>query len=128
MAALTTAIQAIGINGFKLAASGGLVTMSTATTICTFTCSDLSKVAIFGYNPSGATDQTITINAASTAGRYIARGQGALTLTTALGSSDYFFSGQLESARFGTTNKSFVITATTTILIAAIEMTSTKGN
>jgi hypothetical protein len=128
MAALSTAIQAIGINGVKLTASGGLVTMSTATTSCTFTCSDLSKVAIFAFNPSGATDQTVTINAASTAGRYIARGQGALVLTTALGSSDYLFAGNLESARFGTTNKSFVITATTTILIAAIELSSTRGN
>lgn len=127
MAALSTAIQAIGINGFKLFTSGALLSMSTATTSCTFTCSDLSKVAIFGYNPSGATDQTITITA-STASRYIAKGQGTLTLTTALGTSDYFFSGQLESARFGSTAKSFVITATTTILIAALEMTSTKGN
>ena len=127
MGALSTAIQAIGINGFKLFTSGSLLSMSTATTSCTFTCSDLSKVAIFGYNPSGATDQTITITA-STASRYIAKGQGTLTLTTAMGTSDYFFSGQLESARFGSTVKSFVITATTTILIAALEMTSTKGN
>jgi hypothetical protein len=127
MAALSTAIQAVGINGFKLFTSGGLLSMSTATTSCTFTCSDLSKVAIFGYNPSGATDQTITLTA-STASRYIAKGQGSLVLTTAMGTSDYFFAGNLESARFGSTAKSFVITATTTILIAALEMTSTKGN
>lgn len=127
MAALSTAIQAIGINGFKLMTSGSLLTMSTATTSATFTCSDLSKVAIMGFNPTGATDVTVTITA-STASRYIAKGQGTLTLTTAMGTSDYFFAGQLESARFGSTAKSFVITATTTILIAAIELTSTKGN
>lgn len=127
MAAFSTTIQAIGINGVKLSAQGGLVSVSQATTAATFTCSDLSKVAIFAYNPSGATDQTVSISA-STAARYLAKGQGALTLTTALGTSDFLFAGNLESARFGSTVKSFVITATTTIWIAAIELSSTRGN
>ena len=126
MAALTTTVKVIGINGFSgVIASGGLLSMSTATTACTFTCQDLANVSIFGYNPVNVTDQTITISA-STALRYAGKGIGDYTLTTALGSSDYFFAGNLESARFASSAKTFVITATTTILIAAWENTSTR--
>jgi hypothetical protein len=127
MAAYTTTLQTVGINGIYKYTQGALLSLSSATSQVTLICGALEDVVIFGYNPSGADDITITINA-STAEGYAQTGRGNLVLTTALASSDYFVIAGLESNWFQSTANSFVITATTAILMAAIEVSSTRQN
>lgn len=126
MAALSTTVQKVGINGFFNSTSGGLLSMSTATTSVTFTCGALEDVVLFLHNPSGATP-TITITA-STAEGYASIGRGNLVLSTAFGSSNYAVIANLESNWFQSTSNTFVVTSSTTILIAAIEQSSTRQN
>ena len=127
MAAFSTTLQKIGINGIYKYTQGSMLSLSSATSQVTFTCGALEDVVIFGYNPSGAGDITLTLTA-STAEGYASVGRGNLVLTTAVASSDYFAIGNLESNWFQSTSNSFVLTASTAILIAAIEQSSTRQN
>jgi hypothetical protein len=125
MAAFSTTVQKLGINGFHLNSSAAMLSGSTGTSSVTFTCGALEDVFIAGYNPSGAGDITLTLTA-TTNTFYAQNGRGDRTLTTALASSDHFFICQLESNWFQSTSNTFVLTATTTIEMFAIEMSSTR--
>ena len=126
MASFSTTVRKSGINGFHLNdTSGTLVSGSTGTSTVTFTCGALEDVVIFGYNPSGATDQTLTLSA-TTNTFYISRGRGDRVLTTAMGSSDWFFISNLESNWFQSTSNTFTLTCTTAIAILAYELSSTR--
>ena len=124
MAALSTTLTKIGVNGFYLDVTGSLLSGSTATSVATLTCGSLENVVVFGYNPSGAGDISLTLSA-STA-RYASVGRGSRVLTTAMASSDWFFMANLESAWFQSTSNSFVLTASTAIAIFAFELSSTR--
>jgi hypothetical protein len=125
MAAFSTTITKLGVNGFYLDVTGSLLSGSTATSQVTLTCGALEDVFIFGYNPTGADDITLTLTA-STAEGYASIGRGARTLTTAMASSDWFAVSQLESNWFQSTANSFVLTASTAIAIFAFERSSTR--
>ena len=127
MAAFSTTLQKIRVNGIYKYTQGALLSLSSATSQVTFTCGALEDVVIFGYNPSGTDDITLTLTA-STAEGYASIGRGDLTLTTAVASSDYFVIGNLESNWFQSTANSFILSASTAILIAAIEQSSTRQN
>ena len=127
MAAFTTTLGKVGINGIKLFLQAGMLGLSSGSSVATFTCGALEDVTIFGYNPSGADDISLTLTA-STAEGYASKGRGDLVLTTAIQSSDYFIIQNLESNWFQSTSNSFVLTASTAILIAAVERGSTRVN
>jgi len=127
MAALSTTLQKVGVNGVYKYTQGALLSLSSATSQVTFTCGALEGVVIFGYNPTGAGDITLTLSA-STAEGYASIGRGDLVLSTALASSDYFIIGNLESNWFQSTANSFVLAASTAILMAGIELSSTRQN
>lgn len=128
MAAFTTTVQKIGINGLHLSTQGGMVGFSTATSSVTLTVADLKNVILVAHNPSGATDITITVSSTQTATRYAGSVLDSMVLTTSLGSSDYAFFGNLESAYFKSTSNTIVVTASTAILMGAIELSSTRQN
>jgi len=125
MAAFSTTITKIGVNGFHLNSSDAMLSGSTGTTQITMTCGCMEDVFIAGYNPTGAADITVAITASTAAG-YASIGRGSVTFTTALASSDHFFISGLESAWFQSTSNSFVITASTTIEMFAFERSSTR--
>ena len=128
MAAFTTTVQKIGINQIFVSTSGGQIGWSSATTIATLTVGDLANVVLAVHNPTDVDDITITVSSTQTAARFAGKGIGDLTLTTSLNSSNYAFFGNLESARFKSTSNTIVVTATTAILLGAIELSSTRGN
>lgn len=125
MAALTTTVKKIGVNGFYLDVTGSLLSGSTGTSVATFTCGALENVVCFGYNPSGADDITLTLTA-STGEGYASIGRGDRVLSTAMASSDWFFFSQLESNWFQSTANTFILTATTAIAMFAFELSSTR--
>jgi len=127
MAALSTTLNKLGINGFLQSTIGAHVNWSTATSKVTFTCDDLSKVVIVGLNV-GAEDITATITA-STALGYASAGRGDLVISTAIASSSFFMIGNLESNWFQTTSNTFTIAfSTDTITCGAFELGSTRVN
>lgn len=128
MAAFTTTVQKIGINQIFVSTSGGQIGWSSATTIATLTVGDLNNVVIAVHNPTDVDDISVVVSSTQTATRFAGKGIGDLTLTTSLNSSNYAFFGNLESARFKSTGNTIVVTATTAILLGAIEISSTRGN
>ncbi len=127
MAALTTTLNKIGINGFLQSTMGAHVNWSTDCTSVTFTCGDLSKVVIVGLN-SGVDDISATITA-TTAFGYASAGRGDKVLTTAIASSSFFMIAQLESNWFQTTANTFTINFTTNLtMVGAYELGSSRVN
>jgi len=127
MAALTTTLNKIGINGFLQSTMGAHVNWSTSSTKVVFTCGDISKVVIVGLN-SGVDDITATISA-TTANGYAQSGRGDLVLTTSLASSSFFMIANLESNWFQTTSNSFTINFSTALtMVGAYELGSSRVN
>jgi len=125
MAAFSTTARKLGVNGFYLDVTGSLLSGSTATSSITITCGALEDVVVFGHNPTGSDDITLTLSA-STNTFYISAGRGDRTLTTAMASSDWFVITQMESNWFQSTSNTFTIAATTAIAMFAFERSSTK--
>jgi hypothetical protein len=125
MAAFSTTAQKIGVNGFHLNSSAAMLSGSTATSQITITCGALEDVVVFGHNPTGSADITLTLNA-STAEGYASIGRGNRVLSTALASSDWFVLSGMESNWFQSTANTFILTATTAIAMFAFELSSTR--
>lgn len=127
MASLTTSAAKIGLNGYYTSVDGSHLSLSTATTSVTLTVGDANSVGIFAYNPTGDTAVTITLKSTHAATRHVSRGRGDLVIAT-MGSSDYTFIGNLESAWFKSTSNTIKLSISTAILVAAVEYTSTRLN
>jgi len=125
MAAFTTTAQVLGINGFYQSTAGGQISVSTATSVVTLTCGDLSKLVLYGFNPSGVDDITCTISASTAPDRAVAC-KGNKIITTAIATSAYFMIAGLESNWFQSTSNTVVFTFSTAIAVMAIELTSTR--
>lgn len=125
MAAFSTTAMKIGVNGFYLDVTGSLLSGSTATSAITITCGALEDVIVFGHNPTGADDITLTLTA-STAEGYASKDRGNRVLSTAMASSDWFFIAQLESNWFQSTANAFILSASTVIAMFAFELSSTR--
>jgi len=128
MASFSTTVQKLGINGILLSTIGGEVGVSTATSSVTFTCGDLNRVFVWGYNPAGVETISATLSAASTSAGYASVGRGSLVLTTNISSSSYFMIGNLESNWFQTTSNTFTITFSTALLCGVCEIGSSRVN
>jgi len=125
MAAFTTTVSVIGINGVWNSTIGGQVGVSTATSVVTLTCGDASKVVLTGYNPTNVDDITCTMTASTSPDRAVAC-RGNKVLTTAIASSSYFMIGNLESNWFQSTANTLIFTFSTAIMVMACELTSTR--
>lgn len=127
MAAFSTTVQKLGINGIYNSTSGGQIGFSTGTSSVTLTCGCLEDVVLTWYNPTDVDNVTCTISA-TTNTFYASRGRGDFVISTALNSSNYGFIANLESAWFQSTANTVVFTFSTTILVGAIEQSSTRQN
>ncbi len=126
MASLTTTVDKIGVNGYKVYTSGSLTSMSTGTSSVTLTCGSAEDVCVFVYNPEPVDDITITISAAASSGGNISAIRGDKIFTTTLDSSGYAFISGLESGWFQSTSNTLTFTFSTTVLFAAFERSSTR--
>ena len=127
MAAFSTTVEKLGINGFYNSTSGGQIGFSTGTSSVTLTCGALEDVVLTWYNPTDVDNVTCTITA-STAEGYASIGRGDFIISTALNSSNYGFIANLESNWFQSTSNAVVFTFSTTIAVGAIELSSTRQN
>jgi hypothetical protein len=125
MAAFSTSIQKLGINGGITMADAALLSGSSATSQITITCGALENVYVVGYNNTTIADVTLTL-LASTAEGYASKGRGSLVLTTSLEGAGWYFGNQFESNWFQSTANKFVITASTALTLFAFEMSSTR--
>jgi len=125
MAAFTTTVSVIGINGVWNSTIGGQVGVSTATSVVTLTCADASKVVLTGYNPTSIDDITCTLTASTSPDRAVAC-KGNLVITTAIASSSYFMIGNLESNWVQSTANTLIFTFSTAVMVMACELTSTR--
>lgn len=125
MAAFTTTVSVIGINGVWNSTIGGQVGVSTATSVVTLTCGDASRVVLTGYNPSGIDNITCTMTASTSPDRAVAC-KGNKVLTTGIASSSYFMIANLESNWFQSTANTLIFTFSTAIMVMACELTSTR--
>ena len=125
MAALSTTVQKIGINGAYVSASGAHVGWSTATTSVTLTVGDLKNVVFAMHNPTTGV-VTVTVSSTQTATRFAGKGIG--DFSTSLSSSAYAFLGNLESARFKSSANTIVVTASELIACGVICLGSTRSN
>ena len=125
MAAFSTTVQKLGINGFYNSTSGGQIGFSTATTSVTLTCGALEDVVLFWHNPTDVANVTCTISA-STAEGYASKGRGDYIISTSLNSSGYGVIANLESNWFQSTSNVVTFTFSTAILVGAIELSSTR--
>lgn len=128
MAAFSTTVQKLGVNGFYNSTSGGQIGFSTATTSVTLVCGALEDVVLWWYNPVASVDDVTCTISASTAEGYASIGRGDLVISTSLNSSNYGFIANLESNWFQSSSNEVTFTFSTAIAVGAIELSSTRQN